>query len=76
MPNIHRTQFDAMSHRLTSEARLETRKPNSIFIPPARRQVDTLVDWVADNPDFKQSRAYNRLMDAYYESLTTSLKGV
>lgn len=34
----------------------------------------TLCDWVADNPDFKKSRAYNRLMDAYYESLQHSIR--
>jgi hypothetical protein len=28
-----------------------------------------LSDWIADNPSFKQSRAYHKLLDAYYEAV-------
>jgi len=46
----------------------------STWAEPKKRHVPDLVDWIADNPDFKKSRAYNRLMDAYYESLQHSCR--
>jgi hypothetical protein len=74
MQNSARTLVASIHAENTTMARLEAKKPNAVFVPPPRRAVDTLCDWVADNPSFKQSRAYNRLMDAYYESLQHSCR--
>ena len=51
------------------ESRLMARTPTSVFIPPKRREIDTLVDWIADHPSAKRSRALRMIQDAYLESL-------
>lgn len=73
MPNSYRQQLAAANAQRLTEIRLEARKPNSVFSPPAKREIATLVDWVVDNPDFKQSRAYKRLMDSYFEAIQHSV---
>lgn len=50
------------------QQRLESNTKFSRFIPPKRREVNTLVDWVADHPAAKSSKSLRKLQEAYLES--------
>ncbi len=50
------------------QARLESNTKFSRFVPPKRREVDSLVDWVADHPAAKSSKSLRKLQEAYLES--------
>lgn len=51
------------------DSRLESKRPTNMFVPPKRREVATLVDWIADHPAAKSSRALRQAQDALLESL-------
>ena len=51
------------------DAQLESKRPSTMFVPPKRREVATLVDWIADHPAAKSSRALRQAQDALLESL-------
>lgn len=74
MHNLERAKFDALASENKRMARLEAKTPSTVWEPPIKRHVPDLIDWIADNPSFKQSRSYNRLMDAYYESVQHSCR--
>lgn len=64
-----RERIAAIDRNRRLDAAHEAMQPSNVFVPPKRREVATLCDWVADNPSFKQSRAYNKLLDAYWEAI-------
>lgn len=68
-PDFERSRIAALDTQRRAEALRESKPASLVFIPPSRRAVSTLCDWVADNPDFKHSRAYNKLLDAYWEAI-------
>lgn len=51
------------------EARLEANRKFCRFDPPKRREVASLVDWVADHPAAKTSKSLRALQESYLESL-------
>lgn len=67
--NAARTALMQQARQSNQESRLESRKLNSVFVPPKRREVDTLVDWISDHPSAKSSRSLRMIQDAYLESL-------
>ena len=69
---FERARITALDSQRKAEALRESKPASSVFIPPKKREIATLCDWVADNPSFKQSRAYNKLLDAYFEAVTTN----
>jgi hypothetical protein len=68
MPN-YRDQVANHARTMRNEARLESRKPNSIFVGPKRRDEMTLNDWIAKNPELKNSRSIQQVKDAYLDDL-------
>jgi hypothetical protein len=69
-PEFERARIAALDSQRKAEALRESKPLTTCFVPPKRRDVVTLCDWVADNPSFKQSRAYSKLLDAYFEAVT------
>jgi hypothetical protein len=67
--NPNRAKLIQMTRQHQQECRLESRRPATMFIPPKRREVATLVDWIADHPAAKSSRALRQAQDALLESL-------
>jgi len=57
-----------------AEALRESKPASTQFIPPRKREIASLCDWISDNPSFKQSRAYNKLLDAYWEAIGHSCR--
>ena len=72
--NAARSKMFSEARELAQQSRAESRKPNSVYIPPTKRAVDSLHDYVADNSDLKHSRAFQRLLDAYHEATLHSLQ--
>lgn len=73
MANAFRSNLIQMTreHQISArqDARMENKRPNNVFVPPKRREVATLVDWIADHPAAKSSRALRQAQDALLESL-------
>lgn len=73
MANAFRTNLIQMTreHQANTrqDSRLESKRPTNMFVPPKRREIATLVDWIADHPAAKSSRALRQAQDALLESL-------
>ena len=67
--NSERSKFLMQARQAAREARLEVRGPASLRVPPKRREIQTLVDWVADHPAAKASHSLRILQESYLESL-------
>lgn len=65
---FERARIAALDSQRRSEAQRELKPLTTVFEPPRKQSVSSLCDWIADNPDFKHSRAYNKLLDAYWEA--------
>lgn len=64
-----RSRIVVLDAQRKADAMRESKPASNVFVPPKKREIATLCDWVADNPSFKQSRAYNKLLDAYWEAI-------
>lgn len=71
--SFERARISALDSQRRSEAQRELKPLTTVFVPPRKRQIATLCDWISDNPDFKQSKAYNKLLDAYWEATLHSM---
>lgn len=65
----NRAKLLQMTRQHQIDARNEFKRPSTIFVPPKRREIATLVDWIADHPAAKSSRALRQAQDALLESL-------
>lgn len=69
MSNPHREALINQVREAAREARLEACAAGLVYQRPIAPNSATLIDWISDNPAFKQSKAIQQLLDSYFESL-------
>lgn len=70
--NNARAQLLTQARQGAREAQMDGKRPSMVRIPPKRREIATLSDWVADHPENKRSKALQQIQEAYYESCGVS----